>query len=133
MDKKTIVAIAIGGILLTVAIIVTVIYKTPTAGVNPTPTQHVGIITDSQDDFSLVATYLGDSSWKYVVTGQLPNPCIQTQIDTLVAESYPEQVTVRLSVTSDPTEMCAQVITDYRYEGTFTASEKAVARLIVND
>ncbi len=86
-----------------------------------------------EDGFSLESRYIGDNIWEYTVTGQLPNPCYLAKVDVMVAESYPEQVTVNVNITEPkPDIMCAQVIQDFEYSNTFTASEKAVISLTVS-
>jgi len=53
-------------------------------------------------------------------------------VDSLVKESYPEQVTVKVTVVEPKgSEICTQVIQDFLYEGEFTASEKATVELKV--
>lgn len=85
-----------------------------------------------EDGFTLKTEYTSENMWAYTITGQLPNPCYNAQVDVLVAESYPEQVTVSVKLTEpEPDIICTQVIQDYVYEGTFSASEKAEIDLIV--
>lgn len=98
----------------------------------PTSSQTPLMVTDDSGLFELKATYQGNATWKYIVTAQLPTPCDSAKVDVLVAESYPEQVTVRV-VTSKSDQMCIQIIQDFSEEGTFSASEKAVIKLSVND
>ena len=89
------------------------------------------IITE-EDNFSLTSTYIGDNNWEYTVTGQLPTPCYKAEVQSFVAESYPEQVTIVITVTEPkPDLMCAQVIQDFEYQGTFSASENATVSLDV--
>lgn len=87
-------------------------------------------ITDG--NFTLETTYTQNSTWRYIVTGQLPNPCYSATVDALVAESYPEQVTILVKIIEPNKDiMCAQVISDFEYEGTFSASELATVTLKV--
>lgn len=87
----------------------------------------------NQDGFSLDKEYKGDNTWEYTVLGQLPNPCYQATVDTIVAESYPEQVTINVNISEpNPDMMCAQVIQDFEYTDTFSASENASVTLKVN-
>ena len=75
----------------------------------------------------LESKYISNNNWEYTVTGDLPNPCYKATVDATVAESYPEQVTVTVTTTAPSgDEMCAQVIQEFSYEGTFSASDKAV-------
>ncbi len=86
----------------------------------------------SNDTFKLEKKYVSENSWTYKVTGQLPNPCYSATVDALVAESYPEQVTILLKIIEPNKDMmCAQVIQDFVYEGTFSASELATVTLRV--
>lgn len=85
-----------------------------------------------QSNFKLESTFMQDSNWEYVITGQLPNPCYEALVDVVVAESYPEQVTVRIEVIPpDADMMCIQVIEDFEYEGSFSASKDAIVNLVV--
>jgi len=86
-----------------------------------------------ENNFKLESKYISENSWEYTVTGELPNPCYNASVDAIVAESYPEQVTVTVTIEEpDPEVMCAQVIQEFSYEGTFSASEKADIKLVVN-
>ncbi|OGC44066.1 hypothetical protein A3J98_01740 [candidate division WS6 bacterium RIFOXYC1_FULL_33_10] len=83
--------------------------------------------TYMENNFRLESKYISNNNWEYTVTGDLPNPCYKATVDTTVAESYPEQVTVTVTTTAPSgDEMCAQVIQEFSYEGTFSASDKAV-------
>lgn len=80
----------------------------------------------NSDGFKIKANYLGDNKWEYKITGQLPNPCYSTDVTQLVAESYPEQVTINLVMTQPSSgAFCTQVIKDFEYEGSFSASKDA--------
>jgi hypothetical protein len=80
----------------------------------------------SYDNLNLEYEYLGDNTWQYTVTGTLPNPCYEVETEAIVAESLPEQVTIRSIVTPpDEDEICAEVIQEVSEEGQFQASEEA--------
>lgn len=86
----------------------------------------------TKENFVLEYTYQGDSRWEYTISGQLPNPCYQASTEALVAESYPEQVSVIVNVVApDDDVMCAQVISEYEDSGEFNASEEATVALQV--
>lgn len=86
----------------------------------------------TNNTFILKKEYISENSWEYKVIGQLPNPCYSANVDVLVAESYPEQVTINVTVIEpNSDQMCAQVITDFEYEGTIPASEQATFTLNV--
>jgi len=87
----------------------------------------------NEDGFSLQKQYIGGNNWEYTVIGQLPNPCHSVSVEAMVAESYPEQVTINVNIIEPDTDMmCIQVIQDFEYQGTFSASENASVVLRVN-
>lgn len=84
------------------------------------------IVDIKYDDFDFVYNYKGEGTWEYTITGTLPNPCYQIKTEAIVAESFPEQVTVKsVIVPPDPELVCAQVIQDVLERGEFEASESA--------
>ena len=89
-------------------------------------------VTDDMGAFNLEARYLGNNKWSYAITAQLATPCYGAIITELVRESYPEQVTIQITPTI-PNEdiLCAQVIQDFSYDGTFEASEQAKIGMVV--
>jgi hypothetical protein len=121
--KKNILIYAIGLILL--AIVSTLIYLYITGG-----EKEIGKEI-SKDNFSITYTYQGNSEWEYTVTGTLPNSCYSADVTAMVAESYPEQVTVQVKVSNNSPELCAEMIQDFKYTGSFNASEKATVTLSV--
>ncbi len=93
---------------------------------NNTPSVDYGMVLEKE--------YKSDNLWEYKVTGQFPNPCYTASVEEMVRESYPEQVTILVNVSQPSSEMvCAQVISDYEYEDSFTASEQAEVKLEVID
>ncbi len=75
-------------------------------------------------------TYISDNNWEYTVTGIFPNPCYEGYIEVIVRESYPEQVTVLVEVLKpNSTDVCAEVMYDFKQEGSFSASDKAIVEL----
>lgn len=82
--------------------------------------------TITQDDITLGYEYMGENKWEYTITGELPNPCYKATSGGLVAESYPEQVTVTLSISKPSSDtVCTQVIQELNISGEFSASDKA--------
>ena len=83
------------------------------------------------DSFDLKASYVGDSTWEYTLTGSLPNPCYSLSIDPVVMESYPEQVIVKIHISenSNPDLACIQVIEEVKRSGVFNASPEAIISL----
>jgi hypothetical protein len=70
----------------------------------------------------------------HVLSGvvRVPTPCHQVIVSNpTVAESYPEQVRIAMTVTV-ASDVCAQVVTEKPFSVTFNASEKAQVTFIVN-
>lgn len=128
MDKKGLILIGIG-LLLGIALLV-YSYMTKQEDTIEIPTDNRSEIT--KDNFTLSYDYKGESKWTYKVVGTLPNPCYKVSTEGIVAESYPEQVTISVNVEEpNPEEMCIQVIQEYEYEGEFSASGEAKVTLQV--
>lgn len=88
--------------------------------------------SDLSENLELSSEYLGDNNWTYTITGYLPNPCYSYEVQALVAESFPEQVSINMTITEPAADVvCAQVIQDVNEEGTFSASEGASVKLNV--
>lgn len=86
----------------------------------------------NKDNFEFEYAYNGDSKWSYSIVGMLPNPCYEAKVEGLVKESYPEQVSIILTITQPSSDtMCSEVIQDYSYDGEFSASEKAIVEFEV--
>jgi hypothetical protein len=91
-----------------------------------------GVNTITVNNATLTYEYVGDNIWEYTIKKDYPNPCWEASVDILIAESYPEQVMVRLQETApDPSEMCIEVIEEFEKSGTFTASEGAIIDLVI--
>ncbi len=90
--------------------------------------------TLTEDNITLTYKYSGINIWEYNIKGQLPNPCHSAQVDALVAESYPEQVTVKVDIKENKSTdtACIQVIQELDIDGEFNASQKAIVTLQVN-
>lgn len=58
---------------------------------------------------------------------ELPTPCDLLEVESQVAESFPEQVSLNFSVINN-SPVCAQVITAQRFKVSATASAEAVIR-----
>lgn len=71
--------------------------------------------------------YLIDGVHTLVGEVSMPTPCDLLEAQAVVAESYPEQVTVEFSVINTA-ETCAQVITPQRFKVDFNASAEASIR-----
>ena len=82
-------------------------------------------------EVAFVASYTG-GGWQYSGVVQLPDPCTQLSTDTIIAESFPEQVRVVLETKQDSSTFCAQVITSKSFSGQFSASERASVSVFLN-
>lgn len=71
--------------------------------------------------------YFSDGSHTIEGTITLPTPCHTISHDVLVAESFPEQVSIAL-VTKPGAGLCTQVLADKFFRITFNASKDAVIR-----
>jgi hypothetical protein len=62
----------------------------------------------------------------HTIAGEIPmpTPCDLLEVDAMVAESFPEQVSLNFNVVNNA-EFCAQQITPQRFKVTANASEQA--------
>jgi len=92
------------------------------------------IRTIAAENLTLTYQYVGINKWEYNVKGQLPNPCQKAEVEALVAESYPEQVTIMVNIKEERNTdtVCIQVIQDLDLSGEFSASSKAKVKLQIN-
>lgn len=89
-------------------------------------------VTKEHEGFEFEAEYMGENRWDYKIIGVKPTPCHTIKHEALVLESYPEQVTVNLSILSpDPDAICTQVEEDFEVAGLFQASKEAKVEFIV--
>lgn len=72
----------------------------------------------------------GDGSWTYIIEANVPTPCHGLEADVAVAESYPEQISIVVSVREPMSnEICPQVVDRTSIEGSAGASEYASMRI----
>ena len=92
-------------------------------------------INDTNNDITnkeiTVTRFKEGSIYTYRGVLSLPTPCHSIKTETLVAESYPEQVTIKLDTMSDG-EPCAEVISDKKFFAQFTASPEHTLSIILN-
>ncbi|MCR4283913.1 MAG: hypothetical protein NUV64_01155 [Parcubacteria group bacterium] len=64
----------------------------------------------------------------HTIVGEIdmPTPCHLLDWDVIIAESFPEQVTINFNSIYESRDVCAQVVTPQRFKVTFEASENAV-------
>lgn len=128
-SKKTVLITTLVAIVLlgSAYLIYSNFIKQDSAPKEDTPTSY----TFEEENFTLYTEYVADSEWEYTVTGTVPTPCHDVNINTQVMESFPEQVVVNVTVITDPEDVCIQVIQDINKTGTFQASEEAKISLNV--
>lgn len=72
--------------------------------------------------------YFSDGTHTLVGEIEFQTPCDLLSWDTVIAESYPEQVTINFSV-SNHAETCAQVVANQPFQIIFNASKEATIRV----
>ncbi len=105
---------------------------------NPENKNKTGEFTIEKKGFNFVAKYQFENKeanmWDYKITGTLPTPCHEVKTEEIVLESYPEQVSVLLTITPPSSDVvCIQVIKEFEKEGTFQASEKAKVSFLIEE
>ncbi len=92
-----------------------------------TPTRPVGAAKASfaVEGLKLELFFL-DNHYVYYGNAQLPNPCYDLTVNSVIAESYPEQVTLNLVTRNNPGKVCAQVVSSKIFSGSIEVSENAV-------
>ena len=85
------------------------------------------------DQITVKTTY--DSGiLKYSGTVQLPTPCYEIKDGTIILESFPEQVQIRITTEiPDSSEICAQVITEKEFSEELQVSQDATVSVYLND
>lgn len=131
MEKKNILGF---GILLVILLVVGAIVFNIYMDLNSDEeqdNQNTDTIPDQieYDDINFEYEYVGNSLWRYTISGTLPNPCYKISTEAIVMESYPEQVIVKSTVLlPDAETVCVQIIQEVFEEGEFEASEQAQVR-----
>ena len=70
---------------------------------------------------------------EYSGSVQLPSPCHKLDIQTSVAESYPEQVQISLEILDpDPEMLCATVVEEKEFSGELDVSANASISVSLN-
>jgi|SRR3989344_2912928 len=104
---------------------------TPTAVVYPAiPTGD--IIKQFRSEKLLLNFYYNNSKYQYYGTITVPNPCYLVKVDALIAESYPEQVSMNI-ITQDSGEICVQVVGEQIIAGDLAVSREAIIKVKVNN
>lgn len=91
----------------------------------------------SSDKLTVETKYEG-GKLKYKGTVQTPTPCHTLKDETMVLESFPEQVQIRLTIgymkPNKPNNIgvCAQIITEKEFSGEVQASSQAVVSVYLD-
>ena len=84
---------------------------------------NMGLITDDMRQVKVTTSFENNiHTYKGVLT--VPTPCHNISTDVQVRESFPEQVSIELTII-DTGEVCVQVLVDKKFEVSFQASEQA--------
>ena len=96
------------------------------------PNPITDIAPDARADITITAKHQFKDG-THIIAGELnmPTPCHILDWETLIAESFPEQVTINFNL-STQAEVCTQVITPTRFLVEFQASEEASIRATLN-
>ena len=126
MDHKTITGIVIFFLILILGMFTFAYLKkaeieteVPQAGMTPEPEVEYASITRIDGKH-----YYIDGVHTVVGEIPMPTPCDLLEAQMIVAESYPEQITLNFDVINN-SEFCAQQITPQRYKIEGTASSEA--------
>lgn len=88
---------------------------------------------ETVDDQTVELNYLGGNKWEYKLIGYKPTACYTSDLDILIAESYPERVTITMVI--KPSELdvnCTQAIAEVEETGTINVSEGATFEFLVD-
>lgn len=97
--------------------------------------KQIGWATVVQNNRIIVKTKYESGKLKYIGTVQAPTACYKPKVETIVLESYPEQVELRVSVLTDKnigSDICAQVITEKPIAGEIAVSENATVSVYLD-
>lgn len=120
--------VLIGGIFIKVL----VIDKAETT--DNTKQEDTLVVTSEKNNFTFRAEYKEGNTWAYEIKGEIPSPCHSYEIEPFVLESYPEQVSVVLTIRKPSEEtICTEVIKEIEETGTFTAGNKAKISFLVTN
>ena len=72
-----------------------------------------------------------DGKYLYTGTVQKPAPCDSVEVDAVIRESFPEQVTLQIT-TQASDQICIQVISEEEIEGEIQVSEQAMIEVTYN-
>lgn len=95
-----------------------------------TNVQHT--VTETSNEFTVTASYLGNEQWEYTVSGSVPNKCIRHDVthDTTTQDAV--AMTLFL-YRSDDESLCAKRPDVLVSEGSFTADKNAKVTFSVSE
>lgn len=119
--------------LITIVIIILLIVLIPGGKVNDSDTPPLSDETEGFVPEEIVAIHSFENG-THRLNGEvdLPTPCHTLVHEVMIAESFPEQVTINFETEVDDDIVCAQVITPAQFDITFEASEEATIRTRFN-
>lgn len=89
-------------------------------------------LTDKTDDSPVDISYeYIDGRYIYNAIVKKPTPCHKLEVETVVRESYPEQVDLNFT-TKDSGEVCIQVIDEEEVSGSIEVSKDATINVYLN-
>lgn len=122
-------------IVATIAILAALFFfAKPLVSISPNTNQPAGVGNVTDPDTRPVIKVLHQyktGAHVYVGELELPTPCHSIEAESVVLESYPEQVQVILS-TKEGEGICAQVITPKKFKVAFQASKEASVNVSLN-
>lgn len=101
---------------------------------SPSSTQKT-TINIKTNDLSFTSTYQ-NGLMKYQGTVTVPTPCYEVKQEALIAESFPEQVTIRIKtelVKEVIPQSCIQVVSQKPFSGEAKVDKNAIVRIFLND
>ncbi len=111
-------------------------------GVSDSSTNGVTVVDKTKDDDTKTVvssekislkTSFRNGKLEYSGTVQLPTPCHKLDIQTTIAESYPEQVQISLEIMDpDPETLCASVMEEKEFSGELSVSANASISVSLN-
>jgi len=125
MSNKTIIGVIVG------LIVIGGLAWWGLAGRTEAPAGDVAGNEATQPNSLTVNHYFDNGSHTIEGTITLPTPCHSLTTEALVAESYPEQVTIKFT-TAPGTGICTQVLADKFFRVTFNASKDALIKATLN-
>jgi hypothetical protein len=128
MKNKTLLAI----LLVLIIAVAGIFFLTKDGDDAGTKSDENGEITLEEDGFTVVSTYQDNDTWEYNIKGTLPNPCYALRDEVSIAESTPEQVVLKLSVSNPDDDIaCTEVIKEVDVTGEYEADEEATLKVEV--